>query len=62
MADNTNSNVDAFKDLFNNTSTEDSIPNDVSTIIAELRTLNANALKFYNNFDKICNLTSNFLI
>lgn len=52
MADNTNSNVDAFKDLFNNTSTEDSIPNDVSTIIAELRTLNANALKFYNNFDK----------
>lgn len=52
MADNTNSNVDAFKDLFNNTSTEDSIPNDVSTIVAELRTLNANALKFYNNFDK----------
>lgn len=52
MADNTNSNVDAFKDLFNNTSTDDSIPNDVSTIVAELRTLNANALKFYNNFDK----------
>lgn len=52
MADNTNFNTDAFKDLFNNASTDDPISNDVSEIVTELRTLNANALKFYNNFDK----------